>query len=377
MWRKYKILKSQHQEEIAVANEAPQPQVSPVDLLSVYRENGQREGSYDEKQTDYLESLTTITAIKAEVSKVVLGQQILIEKILIALLADGHVLLEGVPGLAKTQVVSAIGKAIGGTFRRIQLLPDMMPSDITGTLVYQPAEYRFSVQKGPIIGAHLLLADEINRTPPKVQAAFLQAMQEREVTIGSETFPLNDPFIVLATQNPMEQEGTYPLPEAQLDRFLFKLIVDYPSEDDELCMLDLGALDQRNPLQDIQQVTSPDQLITLREQIKQTVYVSEPIKHYIVRLVRATRHPELFPGLQEFRSVIQLGASPRGGTINLRKASRVHAFLQGRNFVLPEDVKAMAPDILRHRLLLDFRAEGTGLINDDIIARILEKVEIP
>lgn len=324
-----------------------------------------------------MENLEMIAAIKAEVSKVVLGQQPLIEKILIALLADGHVLLEGVPGLAKTQLINALGKATGGNFRRIQLLPDLMPSDITGTLIYQPAEHRFLVQKGPILDTHFLLADEINRTPPKVQAAFLQAMQEREVTIGNETFPLNDPFIVLATQNPIEQEGTYPLPEAQLDRFLFKLLVDYPSEEEELRMLDLEALDQRNPLQDIQVVTSPERLIRLRERIKETIYVSDQIKHYIVRLVRATRHPELYSGLQDLRTVIHLGASPRGGTINLRKACRVHAFLQGRNFVRPEDVKAVASDVLRHRILLDFRAEGADLTVEEIIDRILEKVEIP
>jgi MoxR-like ATPase len=321
-------------------------------------------------------SLETIRAIIEEVSKVVLGQQPLIEKILLALLADGHVLLEGVPGLAKTQVISALGKATGGSFRRIQLLPDMMPSDITGTLIYQPAEHRFLVQKGPILDTHFLLADEINRTPPKVQAAFLQAMQEREVTIGTDTFPLRDPFIVLATQNPIEQEGTYPLPEAQLDRFLLKLLVTYPEETQELRMLDMPVLDQRNPLQEIQVVTTPAELVAIREQIKDTVYVSEQIKQYIVRLVRATRHPELYGGLQDLHTKIRLGASPRGGTINLRKACRVQAFLRGRNYVVPEDVKAIAADVLRHRVLLDFRAESAGLTAEDVISRMLEKVEI-
>jgi MoxR-like ATPase len=326
--------------------------------------------------SNYMGILKIIETIKEEVSKVVLGQQPLIEKILIAVLADGHVLLEGVPGLAKTQLISALGKATGGSFRRIQLLPDLMPSDITGTLIYQPAEQRFLVQKGPVLDTHFLLADEINRTPPKVQAAFLQAMQEREVTIGPETFPLNDPFIVLATQNPIEQEGTYPLPEAQLDRFLLKLMIEYPPEEDELRMLNLAPLDQRNPLQDIQVVTTPEELIVIREQIKKTVYISDQIKQYIVRLVRATRHPEAYGGLQDLRTKIRLGASPRG-TINLRKACRVRAFLQGRNYVLPEDVKAMAGDVLRHRILLDFRAEGAGLTTEEVITRILEKVEIP
>ena len=321
--------------------------------------------------------LPMIEAIITEVSQVVLGQQGLIEKLLIALLADGHVLLEGVPGLAKTQVVSALGRATGGTFRRIQLLPDMMPSDITGTLIYHPEERCFQVQKGPILDTHFLLADEINRTPPKVQAAFLQAMQEREVTLGTETFSLYEPFIVLATQNPIEEEGTYALPEAQLDRFLFKLKVDYPEEAEEVRLLDMPALDQRDPLRDVMPVTSPAQLVGLCEHIRHAVYVSEQIKQYIVRLVRATRHPETYAGLQDLHGLIRLGASPRGGTINLRKACRVQAFLQGRTYVLPDDVKAVAPDVLRHRLTLDFRAEGEGLTSEDVISCILNKVELP
>jgi MoxR-like ATPase len=321
--------------------------------------------------------LDTITAITAEVAKVVVGQAALIEKLLIAVLADGHVLLEGAPGLAKTQLVSALGKATGGSFRRIQLLPDMLPSDVTGTLVYHPDDRRFHVHKGPILDTHFLLADEINRTPPKVQAAFLQAMQEREVTIGTETYPLNDPFIVLATQNPIEEEGTYPLPEAQLDRFLFKLHVDYPTADDELQMLNVAALDRRHPLQDLATVTSPEQLVTLREAVKESIYVSEQLKQYIVRLVRATRHPEDYAGLQDLRTKIRLGASPRGGTMNLRKACRVLAFLRGRSHVLPEDVKTLAPEVLRHRIILDYRAEGEGLSTDQVIQWILDKVEIP
>jgi MoxR-like ATPase len=326
---------------------------------------------------DRIRSLEVIEAITAEVLKVVIGQTPLIETLLIALLADGHVLLEGAPGLAKTQLVSALGKTTGGSFRRIQLLPDMLPSDVTGTLIYHPDERRFRVQKGPILDTHFLLADEINRTPPKVQAAFLQAMQEREVTLGTDTFSLNDPFIVLATQNPIEEEGTYALPEAQLDRFLFKLLVDYPNEEDELRLLDISALDQRDPLQAIETVSSPEHLVALREYIKETSYVSDQLKQYIVRLVRATRQPELFPGLQDLRGTIRLGASPRGGTMNLRKACRVLAFLRGRSHVLPEDVKTLATDVLRHRIILDFRAEGNGLTTDDVIRMILDKVEIP
>jgi MoxR-like ATPase len=326
---------------------------------------------------DHAHALDIMAAITSEITKVVIGQTTLLEKLLMALLADGHVLLEGPPGLAKTQLVSALGKVTGGSFRRIQLLPDMLPSDITGTLVYHPDERQFRVQKGPILDAHFLLADEINRTPPKVQAAFLQAMQEREVTLGADTYALNDPFIVLATQNPLEEEGTYPLPEAQLDRFLFKLLVEYPDPDDELRMLDLPALDKRHPLQDIATVTSPAQLITLREAIKEQVYVSDRLKQYIVHLVRATRYPAHYPGLQDLRPHIRLGASPRGGTMNLRKACRVHAFLRGRTHVLPDDVKALAPDILRHRILLDYRATGDGLTTDEVIRWILDKVEIP
>ena len=323
------------------------------------------------------EALGIIAAIREEVSQVVIGQLPLLDKLLIAVLADGHVLLEGAPGLAKTQLVMALGKATGGNFRRIQLLPDMMPSDITGTLIYNPDDHCFHVQKGPLLDAHFLLADEINRTPPKVQAAFLQAMQEREVTLGNETYRLNDPFMVLATQNPIEEEGTYPLPEAQLDRFLFKLLVTYPEETEELRLLDLPALDQRHPLQAVETVTTPAQLVALREHIRESVYVSEQIKRYIVRLVRATRHPELYAGLQDLRDKIRLGASPRGGTMNLRKACRAQAFLHQRTYVLPDDVKTLAPDVLRHRILLDFRAEGAGLTPEDVIDQILEKVEIP
>lgn len=322
-------------------------------------------------------SRESIDAVLEEVSQVVIGQQPLIEKLLIALLADGHVLLEGAPGLAKTQLISALGNATGGRFRRIQLLPDLMPSDVTGTLIFHPEERRFQVQKGPILDTHFLLADEINRTPPKVQAAFLQAMQEREVTIGTETFSLFDPFIVLATQNPIEEEGTYPLPEAQLDRFLFKLLVDYPEEAEELRLLDLPALDRRDPLQDMQAVIAPDAIVLLREHIKDSIYVNDQIKQYIVSIARATRHPERVPGLQDLGGRIRLGASPRGGTMNLRKASRVYAFMQGRSYVMPDDVKAVAPDVLRHRMILDLRAEREGLETDEVIRWILDKVEIP
>jgi MoxR-like ATPase len=323
------------------------------------------------------ESREKVESVLEEVHKVIVGQDRLVQKILWAVLADGHVLLEGVPGLAKTLVISALAQACGGVFRRIQLLPDLMPSDITGTLIFRNGTGTFDIQQGPIIGAHFVLADEINRTPPKVQAAFLQAMQEREVTIGQQTFAMNDPFIIFATQNPLEEEGTYPLPEAQIDRFLMKLLVGYPSEEDELEMLNKWELDRRDPLTSVAQVTTPETLVAIREQIKAEVFVSEPIKGYIVRLVRATRQPDQFPGLQELKGVIQVGASPRGGTMNLRKMARVHAFLERRDHVLPDDVRAVLPEVLRHRIIFTFRAESEGIRVEEVLQRVIEGVEIP
>jgi MoxR-like ATPase len=323
------------------------------------------------------ESREKVEHVLQQVETVVVGQHRLVQKILWAVLADGHVLLEGVPGLAKTLVISALARACGGVFRRIQLLPDLMPSDITGTLMFRNGSGTFEVYPGPIIGAHFVLADEINRTPPKVQAAFLQAMQEREVTIGPETFAMRDPFCIFATQNPLEQEGTYPLPEAQLDRFLMKLHVGYPSEADELAMLNNPELDRRDPLEGVVPVTAPEELIAIRQEIKRGVFVSEAVKGYIVRLVRATRQPRDVGGLQEFEGVIQAGASPRGGTMNLRNVARVHAFLDRRSFVLPDDVRAILPDVLRHRVVLTFRAESNGVTVDEVLRRLLECVEIP
>lgn len=309
-----------------------------------------------------------------EIEKVVVGQRGLIQKAFVALLSDGHVLLEGVPGLAKTLLASAIGQATGGTFRRIQMVPDMMPSDVVGTYLY--ANGRFEVEKGPIIGPNLVLVDEINRAPAKTQAALLQAMQERQVTImGKETFGLADPFIVLATQNPIEQEGTYPLPEAQLDRFLFKLLVSYPSREAELQILENAYLDQRDRLEGVRTVLKPEDLVDLREEIKKSVKVERPAQLYIVDLCCATRHPGAYR-LKELDGKIKMGASPRA-TLALRDAARVQAFFNGRYSVHPEDVQEVAMDVLRHRITLEYEAEAEGFTADDAIRQILAQVRVP
>jgi MoxR-like ATPase len=310
----------------------------------------------------------------AEVEKVVHGQRHLIEKIFVALLADGHVLLEGLPGLAKTLLASAVARTVGGAYRRIQMVPDMMPSDIVGTCLY--VNGRFEVETGPIIGPHLVLADEINRAPAKVQAALLQAMQERQVTIlGKHTFALADPFVVLATQNPIEQEGTYSLPEAQLDRFLFKLLVSYPSRDAELAMLENVYLEQRDRLEAVQVVLSPDDLVELRENIRKHVTVERAAQHYLVNLTRATREPHAYrlPGLAD---KLRVGASPRA-TLALRDAARAHAFLQARSAVHPEDIRDVAPDVLRHRLVLDYAAEADGFTAEEAIRQVLARLPVP
>lgn len=320
------------------------------------------------------EELEKIYQIVGEIEKAIIGQTPLIWKVLTALLADGHVLLEGVPGLAKTLLVATLGKTIGGAFQRIQMVPDMMPSDIIGTYLY--ADGKFEVEKGPIISANLILVDEINRAAAKTQAALLQAMQERQVTImGKETFLLPDPFMVLATQNPIEHEGTYPLPEAQLDRFLLKLLVDYPSKEDEVHMLENAYLDRRDRLAHIYQVLSTDEVIHLRELIKKEVQVEEYAHRYIVDLCRATRNPAEYK-LNKIEGKIRIGVSPRG-ILGLRDVARVKAFLEGRKFVYPEDIQGMAKDVLRHRIILSYSAEMEGVTPDEIIEHILTGVPVP
>jgi len=309
-----------------------------------------------------------------EVEKVVVGQRKLIERVFMAILADGHVLLEGPPGLAKTLLVSAAARTIGGTFRRIQMVPDMMPSDLVGTCLY--VDGRFEVETGPVIGPHLILADEINRAPAKVQAALLEAMQERQVTImGRETFELADPFVVLATQNPIEQDGTYALPEAQLDRFLLKLRVSYPARAAELELLENAYLDQRDRLEGLRAVLRPEVLVDLREAIKKSVRVERAAQRYIVDLCRATRDPRRYR-VEGLEGKIRIGASPRA-TLALRDAARVAAFLGGRHAVHPEDIQEVAPDVLRHRLVLEFGAEAEGYTADEAIREILAHLRVP
>jgi MoxR-like ATPase len=306
----------------------------------------------------------------AEISKVMVGQEALVERVLIGLLADGHILLEGVPGLAKTLLIKTTADAIQGDFSRIQFTPDLLPADLTGTQVYNPQTGEFSVHKGPIF-ANLVLADEINRAPAKVQSALLEAMQERQVTIGDETFPMDDLFLVMATQNPIEQEGTYPLPEAQVDRFMLKVKVDYPSREEERMIIDrmTGAtLPVANP------VVSPADILHAREMVKQ-IYVDDKIKEYVLDLVLTTREPAEH-GLPELSQLIEFGASPRA-SINLITAARAHAFLKGRGFVTPEDIKQIAPDVLRHRIITTYEAEAENITSDHIIRRILDHTDVP
>jgi MoxR-like ATPase len=311
-----------------------------------------------------------VQALTAEVGKVIVGQKYLIERLLIGLLANGHILIEGVPGLAKTYAVKALAGAISARFQRIQFTPDLLPADIIGTQIYNQRTGEFTARKGPIF-ANFVLADEINRAPPKVQSALLEAMQERQVTIGDETFRLEEPFLVLATQNPIEQEGTYPLPEAQTDRFLLKLRVSYPSKEEEKQIVERmtkGVEPKVTPVVDSATILRARELCT-------RIYVDEKLKDYIVNLVFATRFPREH-NLADLVPLIRYGASPRA-SIYLLTASRAMAFLRRRGFVIPEDIKELAYDVLRHRLILTYEAEAEELTTDDIIRRVLEGVEVP
>ena len=306
-----------------------------------------------------------------EMGRVVVGQQYMIERLLIGLLADGHVLLEGVPGLAKTLTVQTLSDAIGTDFQRIQFTPDLLPADLLGTLVYNQKEGTFSIKKGPIF-ANIILADEINRSPAKVQSALLESMQERQVTIGERTFPLDDLFLVLATQNPIEQEGTYPLPEAQVDRFMLKIDVTYPTEDEELEIMRRMA--RTNEPASVQAVASPAQILRAREIIND-LYIDERVEQYIVNLVLASRTPAEY-GLGELDPLLEYGASPRA-SINLNLAARAHAFLRHRAYVTPEDVRAVAMDVMQHRLVITYEAEAEQVAASDLVTRILGNVEVP
>ena len=306
-----------------------------------------------------------------EIGRVVVGPRYMIERLLIGLLADGHVLLEGVPGLAKTLTVSVLSDAIGTDFQRIQFTPDLLPADLLGTLVYNQKQGTFSIKKGPIF-TNIILADEINRSPAKVQSALLESMQERQVTIGERTFPLDDPFLVLATQNPIEQEGTYPLPEAQVDRFMLKIGVDYPTRDEELEIMRRMARTNDQP--EVRSVATPEQILRARD-VLNDLYVDERVEQYIVDLVLASRYPADH-GLDDLTPLVEYGASPRA-SINLNLAARAHAFLKHRAYVTPEDVRAVALDVLRHRIVITYEAEAEQVTSVDIVDHILNAVEVP
>ena len=302
-----------------------------------------------------------------EIGKVIVGQKYLIDRLLIGLLADGHILIEGVPGLAKTMAVRTLSDAVKTEFKRIQFTPDLLPGDLTGTMVY--TDGKFTPRKGPIF-ANFILADEINRAPAKVQSALLEAMQERQVTIGDKSYPLPEPFLVLATQNPIEQEGTYPLPEAQVDRFMLKLRVNYPDRNEEF------LIQERMTVKDIPtvgQIITPKEILEAREAVYK-IYIDEKVKNYIVDIVMASRNPEKYE--IDIKDFIAYGASPRA-TIYLNLAGRAHAFLQGRAYVTPDDIKSIGPDVLRHRIILSYEAEAEELTSDDIVQKIFDGVEVP
>lgn len=309
--------------------------------------------------------------LRQEIGKVIVGQDAMIRNLMIALLADGHILLEGVPGLAKTLAIRTLADAVDAHFSRIQFTPDLLPADVTGTLIYQQKSEQFAVKKGPVF-ANFVLADEINRAPAKVQSALLEAMQERQVTIGDTTHPLPKPFLVLATQNPIEQEGTYPLPEAQVDRFMLKVALKYPSKQEEQLILRSNA--SADGLAKVKQVIHPEDILRAK-QLTRSIYLDEKIERYIVEIVNATRFPAQ-AGVSQVAKYLLYGGSPRA-TINLALAAKAQAFLQKRAFVIPEDVRAVATDVLRHRIGLNYEAEADGIKTEDLIELLLQRVEVP
>lgn len=311
------------------------------------------------------------TDVKSEIAKVVVGQDALVHRLLIGLITGGHVLVEGVPGLAKTLLIHTLSQCLSASFSRIQFTPDMLPVDVIGTEVFNPKDASFSVKRGPVF-AHLILADEINRAPAKVQSALLEAMQEKQVTIGRESFKLDEPFLVMATQNPIEQEGTYPLPEAQLDRFMLKVTVDYLSKDDEMRVVDRMASD--SPIPEAKTVLSLDSILAAKRASK-AIFIDEKISAYVVELVNATRRPADYE-LSALSNLIEMGASTRA-SINLVLAAKAHALLSGRSYLSPHDIKTIAPDVLRHRIALSYEAEAQGKTTDDIIQTILDTVPVP
>ena len=317
-----------------------------------------------EQQSNFVTNLTT------GLNRVIVGQKHLIESLLIGLLSDGHILLEGVPGLAKTLTINTLAKLIDSKFSRIQFTPDLLPADVVGTMVYSQKEESFQIKKGPVF-ANFVLADEINRAPAKVQSALLEAMQEHQVTIGDNTMSLPKPFLVMATQNPIEQEGTYPLPEAQMDRFMLKVIIGYPTIEEEKKIMRENLV---GSMPEVLPVSSADEILKAREVVK-LVYIDEKIEQYIADMVFATRYPKQY-GLEELAPMITFGASPRA-SINLAKASRAYAFIKRRGYVVPEDVRAVAHDVLRHRIGLSYEAEANNITTEDIVSQIINKVEVP
>ena len=317
-----------------------------------------------EKESAFVDLLTM------EMNKVIVGQKHMVERLLIGLLGRGHILLEGVPGLAKTLAINTLSQAVKGSFSRIQFTPDLLPADVVGTMIYNIKENDFSIKKGPIF-ANFVLADEINRAPAKVQSALLEAMQEKQVTIGDSTFKLQAPFLVMATQNPVEQEGTYPLPEAQVDRFMLKAVIDYPKLDEEQRIVRNNL---KGAFEKVQAVVSTKQILTAQETVRE-VYMDEKIENYILNLIFATRYPENYK-LDSIKPLISFGASPRG-SINLATAAKCHAFLKHRGYVIPEDVRAVIYDVLRHRIGLTYEAEAENITSEDLITQIINQVEVP
>ncbi len=317
-----------------------------------------------EQESSFVERLTQ------QISKVIVGQQYLIDRLLIGILADGHILIEGVPGLAKTLSVKTLSDAIDAKFQRLQFTPDLLPADLIGTMIYNPQTSEFTVKKGPVF-ANIILADEINRAPAKVQSALLEAMQERQITIGDTTFKLDEPFLVLATQNPIEHEGTYPLPEAQVDRFMLMLKIEYPSPAEEREIMDRNT---GTKAAEVTRVVTTADIIRAREVLR-SIYVDEKVKDYIINIVFATREPAKY-GLSELTDLIAYGASPRA-SIYLNLAAKAHAFLKGRGYITPEDIKAIGYDVLRHRIIVTYEAEAEEIDSDKIVAKIFDTIEVP
>lgn len=330
--------------------------VQPVDIKSINEKI--------EKQSAFIDLLTL------EINKVIVGQKHMIERLLIGLLGQGHILLEGVPGLAKTLAINTLSQAVSGSFSRIQFTPDLLPADVVGTLIYNIKANDFNIKKGPIF-ANFVLADEINRAPAKVQSALLEAMQEKQVTIGDETFILEKPFLVMATQNPVEQEGTYPLPEAQVDRFMLKTVIDYPKFEDEQLIVRANL---KGAFEKIKPVVSVKQILEAQKAVRQ-VYMDEKIEKYILDIIFATRYPERY-NLEEIKPLISFGASPRG-SINLATAAKCYAFIKRRGYVIPEDVRAVVLDVLRHRIGITYEAEAENITSEDIIYKIVNVIEVP